>query len=258
LNQVLSTFQTCLARSPRSVNVVARLADALPDTATAIDRGLLAVSVAAGSLYFLTCGGPPHPPGIVLKALSVSPLAAIAVRRLPGPERWLLGGALAVSATGDVLLELNGLFVPGLGAFLAAQVCYAALFARDWPGRERLNVRQRGLIGSVFVCCVALLAWLWPGLGGLAVPVLAYIAALLAMAATAVGASPRYPAVAWGAVLFVVSDSLIGVGRFRGALPLGEYLVWGSYFIAQLCLALGFIRGRLSGPGRARRREPGW
>jgi uncharacterized membrane protein YhhN len=226
------------------VNLVARLADVLPDGSTAVDRGLLALSAAAGSLYFMTCGGPPHVLGLVLKALSVAPLAAIAIRLLTGSERWLLGGALAASAVGDVLLELKGLFIPGLGAFLAAQLCYAALFARDWPGRERLDARQHALLGLVFVLCAALLAWLWPGLGGLAAPVLVYIAALTVMAAAAIGASRRFPPIAWGALLFVVSDSLIGVGRFRGPLPMGEYLVWATYYIAQCLLALGFLRGR--------------
>ena len=233
------------AASAVSQVFASQLANVLPAGSTAVDRWLLALSLAAGSLYFLTCAGPPHLPGLVLKALAVSPLAAIAIRRLSGPERWLLGGALAASTVGDVLLELKGLFVPGLGAFLVAQLCYAALFAREWPGRKRLAGRQRVLIGLVLIGCAALTAWLWPGLGGLAVPVLIYIAALTAMATTAIGAGPRYPPVASGAILFVVSDSLIGVGRFRGPLPLGEYVVWATYFIAQCCLALGYLRGRL-------------
>ena len=239
------------AASAISQVFAAQLGDVLPAGSTVVDRWLLALSVAAGSLYFLTCAGPPHPPGLVLKALSVSPLAAIAIRRLSGPERWLLGGALMASTVGDVLLELKGLFVPGLGAFLVAQLWYAVLFAREWPGRKRLAGRQRALIGMVFLFCVALVAWLWPGLGGLAVPVLIYLAALAAMATTAIGAGPRYPPVACGALLFVVSDSLIGVGRFRGPLPLGEYFVWGTYFVAQSCLALGYLRGRFNGSGPA-------
>ena len=235
------------AASAVSQVFASQLAHVLPAGFPVVDRWLLALSVAAGSLYFLTCAGPPHLPGLVLKALAVSPLAAIAIRRLTGPERWLLGGALAASTVGDVLLELKGLFVPGLGAFLVAQICYAALFARDWPGRKRMTGRQCMLIGLVFLCCGALTVWLWPGLGGLAAPVLVYIAALTAMATAAIGAGPRYPPVASGAILFVVSDSLIGVGRFRGPLPLGEYVVWATYFIAQCCLALGFLRGRSAG-----------
>jgi uncharacterized membrane protein YhhN len=227
------------------VHVVARLAAILPAGSSAVDRWLLLLSLVAGALYFLTCAGPPHLPGLVMKALAVPPLAAIAVRHLSGPDRRLLGGALVASAIGDVLLELKGLFVPGLGAFLAAQLCYAALFARDWPGRQRLGTWQRVLIGLVFAGCAGLTAWLWRGLGGLAVPVLIYIAALTAMATAALGAGARYPPVAWGAVLFVVSDALIGVGRFRGPMPLGEYVVWATYFIAQCCLALGYLRGRL-------------
>jgi uncharacterized membrane protein YhhN len=113
------------------------------------------------------------------------------------------------------------------------------------------------LVGLVFIGCAALTAWLWTGLGGLAVPVLIYVAALTAMATTAIGAGPRYSPVAWGALLFVVSDSLIGVGRFWGPLPLGEYFVWGTYYVAQCCLALGFLRGRADRLGFARGRQSG-
>jgi uncharacterized membrane protein YhhN len=102
------------------------------------------------------------------------------------------------------------------------------------------------LLVLLVVASAALTIWLWPGLGGLAVPVLVYIAALTTMAATAIGSEARYPPVAWGALLFVVSDSLIGISRFREPVPMGDCLVWGTYYVAQCCLTLGFLRGRLS------------
>jgi uncharacterized membrane protein YhhN len=231
------------------VNVRSWLSGILPSGSTAVERWLLALSVVAGSLYFVTCAGPPHPAGLVLKALAVSPLAAIAFLLLRGRERWLLGSALAASTLGDVLLELHGLFVPGLGAFLGAHLCYATLFFREWPGRARLTNRQRLLLGLLLVSSTALTVWLWPGLGSLAVPVLFYIAALTAMAAAAIGADARYPPSAWGALLFVLSDSLIGIGRFRSPVPLSDYLVWGTYYVAQCCLALGYLRGCADRPG---------
>jgi uncharacterized membrane protein YhhN len=66
-------------------------------------------------------------------------------------------------------------------------------------------------------------------------------------AAAAIGAGTRYPLIRWGALLFVLSDSLIGIFRFRGPVPLGEYLVWGTHYVAQCCLALGVFRGHLRG-----------
>jgi uncharacterized membrane protein YhhN len=101
------------------------------------------------------------------------------------------------------------------------------------------------LLGVLFVSSATLTGWLWPGLGHLAVPVLLYISALTTMAALAIGADTRYPGIAWGALLFVASDSLIGVTRFRAPVPLGDYLVWGTYYVAQCSLVLGFMRGRL-------------
>jgi hypothetical protein len=41
---------------------------------------------------------------------------------------WLVGLGLLLSAVGDVLLELDGLFVGGMAAFGLAHVCYSAAF----------------------------------------------------------------------------------------------------------------------------------
>jgi uncharacterized membrane protein YhhN len=67
---------------------------------------------------------------------------------------------------------------------------------------------------------------------------------MIQAAILAIGADTQYPGIAWGALLFVVWDSIIGVTRFRTPVPMGDYLVWGTYYIAQCSLALGFMRGR--------------
>ena len=54
--------------------------------------------------------------------------------------------------------------------------------------------------------------WLWPGLGGLKIPVLAYATAVTAMTVAAILAGFSRPFVWVGAVLFLISDSLIAPG----------------------------------------------
>ena len=110
-------------------------ADVLPAGSTAIDRALLALSAAAGSLYLLTCAGPPHLPGLVLKAPAVPPPAAIAIRLLSGPEHWLRRGALAAAAIGDGFLKLTRRFVQGLGAL-------RRLGQRLWCSERQAPIRQ--------------------------------------------------------------------------------------------------------------------
>ena len=47
--------------------------------------------------------------------------------------RWILMLALACSLAGDVFLMFEGLFLPGLVAFLLAHLAYLALFLRGLP-----------------------------------------------------------------------------------------------------------------------------
>jgi uncharacterized membrane protein YhhN len=53
--------------------------------------------------------------------------------------------------------------------------------------------------------------------------------------------------VALGALLFVVSDALLGASWFGGVqIAGGSALIWPSYVAAQLLIALGVLRARQS------------
>ncbi len=158
-------------------------------------------------------------------------------------RRTVLAG-LVLSLIGDVFLMLPGdRFVPGLVAFLLAHVCYIVAFAPGSSGKARE-------VGFVVVAVVAggNLAGLLPRVdAALKVPVLAYVVVLATMAAFAL-ARAWTPAVAQalprsarqaaiGAVLFMVSDSLLAWDRFAGGVPAPALLVLGTYYAAQWCIA---------------------
>lgn len=151
---------------------------------------------------------------------------------------------MGLSLIGDVCLMLPmDLFVPGLLAFLAAHLSYIAAFA---PG----TTWKRRMLAFLPLSAVAALnlAGLLPRVGGdLRIPVLAYVLVLVSMATMALArlwtpalasAHPRSArAAAVGALLFVFSDSLLAWDRFGGGVPLSAWLVLGSYFLAQWCIA---------------------
>ncbi len=158
-------------------------------------------------------------------------------------RRAVLAG-LVLSLIGDVFLMLPGdHFVPGLVAFLLAHVCYIVAFAPGSSGKARA-------MGFVVVAVVAggNLAGLLPRVdAALKIPVLAYVVVLATMAAFAL-ARAWTPAVARallrsarlaaiGAVLFLVSDSLLAWDRFAGGVPAPALLVLGTYYAAQWCIA---------------------
>lgn len=158
-------------------------------------------------------------------------------------RRAVLAG-LVLSLVGDVFLMLPGdRFVPGLVAFLLAHVCYIVAFAAGSSGKARA-------MAFVVVAAIAAgnLAGLLPRVdAALKIPVLAYVVVLATMAAFAL-ARAWTPAVARalphstrlaaiGAVLFMVSDSLLAWDRFGGGVPARALLVLGTYYLAQWCIA---------------------
>ncbi len=190
---------------------------------------ILGLSAASALAYLLV----PPPLSILCKGLSITLLACIAF----ASAHRLLALALLLSSCGDILLACgNAYFLGGLALFLCAHLVYLALFLRC-----RGALRTPALLVFLLLYGLVFGAWLAPSLGPLRVPVFCYIAAILAMAAAASQAAYPTRWVLLGALLFLVSDSLLGAGRFKSPLPLGGVLVWTTYYAAQCAIALGVL-----------------
>jgi uncharacterized membrane protein YhhN len=222
-----------------------------------LDGVLLLVSIGSSIVYLATRGIQPFPGSVVLKALGMAPLAVLTFRVLDKADRTaggasrssvrdshLLALALALSCVGDVLLHLGfrRYFGLGLGTFFLAHVAYIVLFVRSWPRPLRPGRLELALVAAVLVYSVVVTGWLSTQLGGYAFPVIAYSAAITAMTVSAILARFSTPLVWIGAMLFVLSDSLIAAGRFRAVLPLAAYLIWPTYYLGQYGIAIGFLR----------------
>ncbi len=175
------------------------------------------------------------------KPLATIAIVAMALGARPIPSaryRGLIAAGLLCSLAGDVLLMLPAdLFLAGLVAFLGAHLCYLTAFRQEGGGSGPL-----GLLVLVLMVGAAVLWLLWPALGGLRLPVLLYVAAILTMCWMALGRwwvtrSPGSALAAAGAVLFVMSDAMLALDRFRGPLPLAGLLVLGTYYPAQVLIA---------------------
>ena len=212
----------------------------------ALDRALLAVSAAAGLFYFISIPWHGSFPGMtVIKGLAISPLAVFAWRALPTTDGRILGISLAFSSLGDVLLNIGGMFVFGLSSFLVAHLLYIVIFVRNRRQPAQLMPVAGPVIAALAVYSTAMTLWLWPDLGDMKVPVAAYVATITAMGMTAALADFRAPWVLVGALLFILSDSVIAVGRFKDGLPGGAYIIWSTYYVGQILIALGFIKEKL-------------
>jgi uncharacterized membrane protein YhhN len=94
--------------------------------------------------------------------------------RKDGALFYLIVAALSLSWAGDVLLQAQNFFIPGLVAFLLAHVCYIAYLRKFSTGDSGLLKRQPVVALPVVVYIGLLLWYLLPHLDALAVPVIIY------------------------------------------------------------------------------------
>lgn len=165
----------------------------------------------------------------------------------PRYRRGVLIG-LALSTLADVLLVWpDTLFAAGLAVFLTAHLSYLVAFTDG----VRLAQRLLPFIGYGLVAAL-LTTVLWPGIPtALHWPVLAYVGALAAMAAqaaarwqvAAASASARLGAL--GGAVFVLSDAVLALDRFRWPFAAAHALVLVIYWLAQAFIATS-VQGSLA------------
>ena len=169
-------------------------------------------------------------------------------------RRWLIA-ALLLSAAGDFFLAIPWwppAFVCGLGSFLLAHLCFLGallpLCSRGAavPPRGSASPARLVLIAVVAAGFVGMLTRFWPALiaQNLTVPVVLYMTVLAAMVSAALLA--RLPTVwtAVGAMLFAVSDGMIGVGQFVLASQALELPIWWVYAASMVLITAGLFFGR--------------
>ncbi|MFM7378760.1 MAG: lysoplasmalogenase family protein [Erythrobacter sp.] len=203
-------------------------------------RPWMLASIAAATLYYFLRDNPVGEGtwGLALKGASVGLLALYVALRVPhGKHRgdgFLLVGALALAACGDVAIELD--FLTGGAFFAAAHVVAVGVYLRNL--HQRPSPVQK-LIGAALLVGTPLVSWLLSGNAQIAI----YSAFLGAMAGAAwMSHYPRYR-VGTGAVLFVLSDWLIFARMGPLDLePANTILIWPLYYAGQLMIATGIIQ----------------
>jgi uncharacterized membrane protein YhhN len=170
------------------------------------------------------------PWGLVWKCAGIVLLGLYALTQ----RAWLAGVALLFCAAGDVLLEL--IFVAGMAAFALGHLVYIACFL-EWRRVLGPNKRDYPVAMLVVAVSVGLAGWLVPGMQDLLVPGLIYQVIITAMVALAMAVKAPMTA-RLGAVVFMLSDSLIAVEKFAGVVP-PTGSVWLTYAVAQTMMAWG-------------------
>ena len=183
----------------------------------------------------------------VLKPLSTLLVIAVALLSLlaPGAQPvftlWVALG-LVLSLGGDValILESNRAFLVGLVLFLLAHVAYSIAFTAP-NGFHPADL----ISGAVLlVVAVGIYLYLRPGLGSMQGPVVFYMLIIFFMVNRAVStffADAFTTTQAWmlslGAILFMLSDLVLAVARFRRPMEKHRLSLF-AYYLGQLLIAL--------------------
>lgn len=186
---------------------------------------------------------------IYTKPLLMPLLIYIVYLRVAGTvtlPRLLLAGALIFSWAGDLFLMYgheSSYFLGGLGAFLIAQILYILILNKSVDQKQVFLIKP---LIPVILYGILLLSVLIPNAGNLVMPIVLYAVCLLGMVGSALLRQGRTikESFKWaliGAILFVLSDSLIAMDKFVLDLPYGSSFVMTTYILAQYYLVKGIL-----------------
>lgn len=165
----------------------------------------------------------------------------------PATLKYLLLVSLFFSWLGDLFLLFDKddslYFIGGLLSFLIAHLFYIILFVKlktVLNPDSRLNKRA---IIFLLIYVGILFTLLLPRLGVLKIPVIVYALVLASMFIASLYASSISSTwqslIIIGALLFVVSDSILALNKFLNPFPTASFLVMLTYGLAQLFIVLG-------------------
>jgi uncharacterized membrane protein YhhN len=182
----------------------------------------------------------PYPGNFVIKAIPALSLAVLAFIAVSGSRGKLLFTALMFCAAADIALELAGgkYFVAGLGLFLVAHIFFIITFSRDFKfQKSKVPVIVLLAVYSIMMAFV-----MTPSLQEMAIPVYIYMTAITLMGIFASLRAARNDFTLYGAIAFIVSDSIIAINKFMMSAPAADYIIMITYYLALFLIVFGFLR----------------
>jgi len=181
------------------------------------------------------------------------PLLALAVYATAthSKERSIVLIAIFFSFLGDSFLlfdYLNPLyFIFGLVSFLLTHILYIVYFLAVKPVQPSLLKQYPWIILLVLAYGFGLVCFLFPKLGDLTIPVIVYATVICSMLLCSFHIYRSVNANAGrlfigGALLFVLSDSLLAINKFNASFPYASFLIMLTYCAAQYFIARGFVK----------------
>jgi uncharacterized membrane protein YhhN len=207
---------------------------------TAVQKSLLYIFAAFAIIFIATLPFQPYPGNFAIKAIPVISLSALAFTTISGSRGKLLFVSLLLCAAGDIALELGAgkYFIIGLGFFLIAQIMFIVTFSRD----SKMQRFMIPIIVILAIYAIAMASIMTPSLKEMAIPVYFYLVVITLMGIFAALRASKNKLTLYGAVSFIVSDSIIAINKFMMPVPAADYLVMVTYYLALFLITFGYLK----------------
>lgn len=156
--------------------------------------------------------------------------------------------ALLFSWFGDLFLMFHSkgelFFIGGLSAFLIAHLLFVYAFFLSNNGKTGALKKSPVFFIPLIIFQIMFLFLSWPGLADLKTAVIFYSCAISGMTLFAINrmgavSSGSFFTVLFGALLFLVSDSIIGLNKFVFAIPYAGAIIMLFYGSGQYLISKG-------------------
>ncbi len=186
----------------------------------------------------------------------ISLLIIFAMRtKLKGRFHKRLFTGLVFGLAGDVLLMFvwknESYFMYGLIAFLLCHIFYIRAFYLDFQSAPELDKKgARIAIAICMVFAIGYYVYIRQDLGAMKLPVMVYTFIISLMMMMAAFRNMRvnkisFNLILFGAMFFLVSDSILAYNKFVNSFDLAGLLIMGTYMIAQYLITVGGIERHL-------------
>ncbi len=158
--------------------------------------------------------------------------------------------ALIACLGGDIFLMNPEYFVPGLVCFLIGHILYIFAYRQHQNDEEADSLRGLQRVRLAFPIILAgtgLVVILYPVLGDMQIPVIIYAAVITIMTLTALfrygrTSTDSFWLVFAGAVLFMISDSVLAVNKFLDPIENSGLIIMVTYMAAQFLIVQGILK----------------
>lgn len=218
-----------------------------------LQKALLAISLLAALFFFLLLPWRPYPGSILLKWLPVGILVFFVLQSPLKKQILLFAIAVFCHSIGDLLLEIDRVFClrPAMLAFGLGHIGYSMVFLQDRLQPISIPPKRKPFLVGILLFVTGMLVFLLAQIPPHWItPVTLYLVVITSMAISTVLAGYSGTTIIFGALLYIFSDSLISLDTFIHKLPIAHYLIYPSYYAAQLLIILGFVREKFQGQDR--------